>query len=132
MNKLKDSIVVCVITVRLTAIKQKALITVCGIILPQIVQVHAAFVDKDEQIRLIKFVHCPLDPVRRIAVKQPGIVIIKISNRWLLCWVYETHDGISDHAFSLCCIGLTSCYDYTIFPEICKSQDYTIFIKKDG
>ena len=45
-------------------------------------------------------------------------------------WKHITEFPITP--FSLCCIGLTSCYNYTIFQKYVKAKITLFFIKKDG
>lgn len=114
VNVLENSVIIGIITVCQTAVKQQAFPAVCLAVESFIIQMQAALFYKNEKVRLIKFILRPADAVQTVTVEQSAVITIEKIFQSGGAGSVEMHDGISidtffliEHGvFSLVCGGI--------------------------
>ena len=101
MDILKGSIVISIIAVGQPAVKQKAFPAVSMVVKFFIIQMQAAFFNKNKKVRLIEFILSPADAVQAVTVEQSAVITIEKIFQSGGAGSVEVHDRVSVNAFFL-------------------------------
>ena len=108
MDILKGSIVISIVAVGQPAVKQKAFPAVSMVVKFFIIQMQAAFFNKNKKVRLIEFILSPADAVQAVTVEQSAVITIEKIFQSGGAGSVKMHDRVSVDAFFLIEHGIFS------------------------
>ncbi len=108
MNVLENGVVIGIIAVGQTAVKQKAFPAVGMVMQLFIIQMQAALFYKNKKVRIIKFMLRPADAVQTVTVEQSAVITIEKIFQSGGAGSVKMHDRVSVDAFFLIEHGIFS------------------------